>query len=98
MQWRAEMAIARQFLTNFARARSFVLALAILLCAGKAARADSVYSNFAPGYTDSGNAVSIAGGNVGGEYYAVGFTPSSDEVFSGAIVDLLWFTGTNTVE
>lgn len=59
--------------------------------------ADTIYSNFGPGYTDSGNAVSVAGSNAGGEYYSVAFTPAADETFTDAIVDLLWFAGQDTV-
>jgi len=60
-------------------------------------RADVVYSNFAPGFTDSGNAVSVAGNNNGGEYYFVSFEPTNTVTFTDAITDLLWFTGENTL-
>jgi hypothetical protein len=72
-----------------------ILLLAIALSAG--VRADTVYSNFAPSYTNSGNAVSVAGGNAGGEYYAVAFTPTADATFTDAIADLLWFGGQDSV-
>jgi hypothetical protein len=74
-----------------------LLALLAMLAISPAARADTLYSNFAPGYTDSGNAVSIAGGDAGGEYYAESFTPTTTETFSDALADLLWFQGTDTV-
>jgi hypothetical protein len=71
----------------------FVAALGIT----PALRADTLYSNFAPGYTDSGNAVSIAGSDAGGEYYAESFTPTTTETFTDALADLLWFQGADTV-
>jgi hypothetical protein len=73
------------------------LALIAALGIAPAVHADTLYSNFAPGYTDSGNAVSIAGSNAGGEYYAESFTPTTTETFSDALADLLWFQGTDTV-
>lgn len=69
------------------------MAIALSACV----RADTLYSNFGPGYTDSGNAVSVAGSNAGGEYYAVAFTPTADAAFTDAIADLLWFGGQDTV-
>jgi hypothetical protein len=71
--------------------------LLLVLLASAAVHADTVYSNFAPAYTDSGNAVSVAGGNVGAEFYAVAFTPVSTDTFTDAIADLLWFSGQQTV-
>jgi len=76
------------------RAMGFLI-LAVLVPA--LSRADTIFSNFGPGYTDSGNAVSVAGSNAGGEFYAVAFTPSADETFTDAIVDLLCFGGQDTV-
>lgn len=72
---------------------AFFAALAI----SPASRADTLCSNFAPGYTDSGNAVSVAGSDAGGEYYAEAFTPATTETFSNALADLLWFQGADTV-
>jgi hypothetical protein len=71
--------------------------LFLVLLASTAARADTLYSNFAAGYTDSGNAVSVAGSDSGGEYYAEAFTPQSTETFTDALADLLWFNGQDTV-
>ena len=67
--------------------------LGILILAATGVRADTVYSNFGPGYTDSGNAVTVGGNNYGGEYYFVSFTPSNTVTFTDAITDMLWFTG-----
>ena len=77
--------------------RRLFLALAILVLAATGLRADTVYSNFGPGYTDSGNAVNVAGNNYGGEYYFVSFTPSNTVTFTDAITDMLWFTGQTTL-
>jgi hypothetical protein len=72
-----------------------VLLLALMVPA--CARADTIFSNFGSGYTDSGNAVSVAGSSAGGEFYAVAFTPAEEATFTDAITDLLWFGGQNTV-
>jgi hypothetical protein len=71
--------------------------LVFILLTPSVARADIVYSNFGPGYTDSGNTVAVAGGNVGGEYYAVAFTPASNVTFTDALADLLWVSGQKTI-
>jgi hypothetical protein len=71
--------------------------LLLALLAPACVRADTLFSNFDPGYTDSGSAVSVAGSDVGGEYYSVAFTPSTDATFTDAITDLLWFGGQFTV-
>lgn len=78
--------------------RVVLASLLLLLLMPASAKADSVYSNFSPGYTDSGNAVSVAGSNFGGEYYAVSFTPTNTITFTDALADLLWFTGEPTVD
>ena len=68
-----------------------------LLALPQILHADTIYSNFGPGLTASGNAVSVAGNNFGGEYYALAFTPSVTVTFTDALTDLLLFAGNNTV-
>lgn len=60
--------------------------------------ADTIYSNFGPGLTNSSNAVSVAGNDFGGEYYALAFTPSVTVTFTDALTDLVLFAGNNTVD
>jgi hypothetical protein len=81
----------------FTNCRRLILGLIFLLPVAASLRADTVYSNFSPGYTDSGNAVSVAGNNEGGEYYSVSFSPSNTVTLTSATTDLLWFTGQPTV-
>jgi hypothetical protein len=65
--------------------------------ASRVVSADTIYSNFGPAFTDSGNAISLAGNNYGGEYYALAFTPSLTETFTDVLTALVFFTGQNSV-
>jgi hypothetical protein len=76
----------------------WVLAGLLSLAISNQLRADTVYSNFGPGFTDSGNAISVAGNNLGGEYYALAFTPNVTVTFTDALAHLLLFTGQDALD
>jgi len=71
----------------------FFLALTV----PRAVHADTIYSNFGPGLTASGNAISVAGSNVGGEYYALSFVPTTPVKFTDVLTDLVLFGGQDVI-